>query len=242
MERVRILAKMIDHSLLHPTLTDEQLGEGCRLALHYDTASVCIKPYAVPLAAALLKGSDVHIGTVVGFPHGNSTIEMKASETSEACKCGAAEIDMVINIGKALSGDWDYVAREISCVHSAARKGGSILKVIFENDFLEQSHIIRLCGICSDIGVEYVKTSTGFGFVKQENGMYSYRGATIEHLKLMRMHSSPLVKVKAAGGVRSLDDLLIVRAAGAVRVGATATAAILDEAERRVASGEEFTI
>jgi len=242
MKRVRILAKMIDHSLLHPTLTDEQLEEGCRLALHYDTASVCIKPYAVPIAAGLLKDSDVFVGAVVGFPHGNSTIELKAAETSKACEDGAVEIDMVINIGKALSGDWDYAAREISAVHTAAREGGSILKVIFENDFLEQNHIIRLCRICSDIGAEYVKTSTGFGFVKQENGMYSYRGATIEHLKLMRQHSSPRVNVKAAGGVRSLEDLLAVRAAGAVRVGATATAAILDEAERRVESGEDFTI
>lgn len=242
MERVKILAKMIDHSLLHPTLTDGDLEEGCRLALRYETASVCIKPYAVPLAAEMLKGSDVLVGTVVGFPHGSSTSEIKAAETSKACSDGAVEVDMVINIGKALSGDWDYLAREISSVQSAAREDGSILKVIFENDFLEQSHIIRLCGICSDIGAEYVKTSTGFGFVKRENGTYSYRGATIEHLKLMRQNSSPRVEVKAAGGVRSLDDLLAVRAAGAVRVGATATAAILDEAKRRVESGEDFTI
>lgn len=234
------LAKMIDHSLLHPTMTDQTLREGCELALKYDTASVCIKPYAIPLACSILEGSDVLVGTVIGFPHGNSATATKVAEAKHAAQAGAAEVDMVINIGKALGEDWSYVKNEISAINEATVGEGAILKVIFENDFLANEHIIRLCEICGEIGTAFVKTSSGYGFVKQENGMYSYKGATLEHLKLMRENSPETVQVKAAGGVRTLKDLVTVRMLGVSRVGATATAAMLDEASERLNNGERL--
>lgn len=236
---IRELAKMIDHSLLHPTLTDEELRAGCAVALQYNVASVCIKPYAVPLAKALLAGSDpsadaVLVGTVIGFPAGHSTIALKVAETVQACRDGAVEIDMVINIGKALGGDWTYVRDEIRAVHDACRASGAILKVIFETDYLPTDDlIIRLCQICTEVGVEFVKTSTGYGFVKGADGRYGYQGATIPHLQLMLDHVGPGVRVKAAGGVRTLDGLLQVKEMGVSRLGASATVAIMDEAYRR---------
>ena len=234
MDKVTELAKMIDHSLLHPTMTDEQLKAGCELAIKYDTASVCIKPYAVKQAVAWLRGSDVKVGTVIGFPHGNSSIAIKAAETEEACRDGAVEIDMVVNIGKVLGEDWDYVGKEIAAVLKACRKHEALLKVIFENDFLpEDKYKISLCRICNDLGVDFIKTSTGYGFAKSDDGSYSYRGATDSDLKLMRANAHPNVQVKAAGGVRTLDDVLRVKRLGVTRVGATATAAILDEARSR---------
>jgi deoxyribose-phosphate aldolase len=233
------LAKMIDHSLLHPTMTDAEVRAGCELARRYDVATACVKPYSIGLARQVLAGSDVGVCSVIGFPHGNSTTAIKVDETEAAVKEGATEIDMVINVGKALGSDWDYVRAEIKAINSAA----PLLKVIFENDYLQESHIIRLCEICSEIGVAFAKTSTGYGFVKQENGMYSYRGATIPHLKLMRKHCAPSVQIKAAGGVRTLDDLLLVASLGVSRIGATATAAILDEAKKRgIAGGEGKTL
>lgn len=225
---LRDLAKMIDHSLLHPTMTDEEIRSGCELARKYDVATACVKPYSVALAKEALAGSDVGVCAVIGFPHGNSTTAIKVKETEAAVKDGATEIDMVINVGKALGGDWNYVRDEIKAINDAC----DILKVIFENDYLQDAHIIRLCEMCSEIGVAFAKTSSGYGFVKQANGMYSYKGATVEHLKLMRKHCAPSVQIKAAGGVRTLDDLLLVRSLGVTRIGATATAAILDEAAR----------
>jgi len=231
---LRELAKMIDHSLLHPTLTDAELREGCELALKYDVASVCIKPYAVPGAVALLAGSDVLVGTVIGFPHGNSAMAIKVAETLQACRDGAVEIDMVVNIGKVLSEDWDYVKTEIEAVNDACLANGAILKVIFENDFLPQdSHKIRLCELCTEVGAAFVKTSTGYGFVKGGDGKYSYEGATEYDLRLMLDHVGPGVKVKAAGGVRTLDGLLKVKEMGVARLGASATATILEDAYRR---------
>lgn len=231
---IRELAKMIDHSLLHPTLTDDELREGCELARKYDVASVCIKPYAVPLAVDLLAGTDVLVGTVIGFPHGNSATNIKVAETEQACRDGAVEIDMVVNIGKVLGTDWAYVTEEIRAVHAVCTSHGAILKVIFENDFLpEDSNKIRLCEICTEVGVEFVKTSTGYGFVKGSDGKYSYEGATEHDLKLMLAHVGPGVKVKAAGGVRTLDGLLKVKELGVARLGASATAAILEDAYRR---------
>ena len=235
------LAKMIDHSLLHPTMTDEVLARECAVAVRYDVASVCIKPYAIPLAVKALEGSDVLVGTVIGFPHGNSSTALKTAEAAAAADEGAVEIDMVINIGKALGGDWDYVADEIAAVNDAVVGRGAILKVIFENDFLEDGHIIELCRLCSRAGAAFVKTSTGYGFVKQENGMYSYDGATAPHLRLMREHADPEVQVKAAGGVRTLKDLVFVQSLGVTRVGATATAAMLDEARTRLDAGENLS-
>jgi deoxyribose-phosphate aldolase len=230
---LRDLAKMIDHSLLHPTMTDNDIRKGCLLARDYDVATACVKPYSIPLAMEVLRGSDVGVCPVIGFPHGNSTTKIKVMEAEAAAREGGAEIDMVINIGKALGGDWNYVAAEIQAVEDVVVGNQAILKVIFENDYLPDPDIIRLCEICSGIGVAFVKTSTGYGFVKQENGMYSYRGATAHHLGLMRRHCSPAVQIKAAGGVRTLDDLLQAREAGASRVGATATQIILEEAKRR---------
>ncbi len=224
----REIAKMIDHSLLHPTMDDEALREGCELAAKYNVASVCIKPYAVKMAAELLKGSDVMVGTVIGFPHGNSTTRIKVLETEQAIADGAVEIDMVVNIGKVLGEDWAYVEAEIRAIHEVCDKKGAALKVIFENDFLpEDKYKARLCEICSLIGVAFVKTSTGYGFVKQPDGSYTYKGATEHDLKLMRQHAAPGVEVKAAGGVRTLEDTLRVRALGVTRIGATATEAIL---------------
>lgn len=231
---VKALAKMIDHSLLHPTMTEKDLREGCELAKAYDAASVCIKPYAVAQAVEWLKGSDVMVGTVIGFPQGNSTIAIKVAETAQACKDGAVEIDMVVNVGKVLGEDWDYVTEEIKAVADMTHSHGAVLKVIFENDFLPaDKYKIRLCEICSELKVGFVKTSTGYGMVKGSDGKYGYQGATEHDLKLMRKHSAPTVEVKAAGGVRTLDDLLKVRALGVTRVGATATAAMLDAAAER---------
>jgi deoxyribose-phosphate aldolase len=230
------MAKMIDHSLLHPTMTDSELEEGCRLAAKYQVASVCIKPYAVKRAAELLAGTGVQVGAVVGFPHGGSTTEVKRFETEVACKDGATEIDMVINIGKALSGDWEYVAHDIRTVVEEAHKHGAIVKVIFENDYMPDDEIkVRLCHLCEEVNADFVKTSTGYGFVKGSDGKYSYKGATEHDLKLMRASCSPKVQVKAAGGVRDLDALIHCRDLGVTRCGATATAAMLDEYRRRAA-------
>ncbi len=227
------LAKMIDHSLLHPTMTDADIRAGCALSLEYDVATACVKPYSIPLAAEVLAGSDVKVCAVIGFPHGNSTTAIKVAEAVAAFDAGAPEIDMVVNIGKVVGGDWDYVAAEIQAINAAVVGEGGILKVIFENDYLQDEHVIKLCEMCSEIGVAFVKTSTGYGFVKQDNGMYAYKGATDHHLKLMREHCPQRVQIKAAGGVRTLDDMLRVRAIGVTRIGATATKAILEEAKKR---------
>ena len=234
MNKITELAKMIDHSLLHPTITDEDLRNGCQLARAYNVATVCVKPYAVKQAVELLKGSNVLVCSVIGFPHGNSSISVKVYETEEACSDGALEIDMVVNTGKVLGSNWDYVEKEIASVVGVTKKYNAVLKVIFENDFLtEDTCKIKLCEICSKLRVEFVKTSTGYGFVKTHDGKYSYEGETEHDLILMRRHSAPDVQIKAAGGIRTLDDLLKVKALGVTRIGATATAAILEEAKKR---------
>jgi len=207
---LKTLAKMIDHSLLHPTMTDEIIEQGCNIAKKYSVATVCVKPYAVEMSAKLLKGSDV-----------------------KTCKLGATEIDMVVNIGKVLGGDFSYVEDEIKAVNAVCLKNKAILKVIFENDYLQDRHIIKLCEICAKVKPAFVKTSTGYGFVKQAGGMYNYKGATAEQLKLMRKHCPPEIQIKAAGGVRTLDDLLKVMELGVTRIGATATEVILEEAKKR---------
>jgi deoxyribose-phosphate aldolase len=233
------LAGMIDHSLLHPTMTDRDLEEGCRIAAEYRVASVCIKPYYVRRTAEILAGTGVAVCTVIGFPHGGSVTESKRYETELACRDGATEIDMVINIGKALSGDWDYVAADIRAVVEEAHRHGAIVKVIFENDYMPDDAIkVRLCQVCEAVNADYVKTSTGYGFVKGADGKYSYQGATEHDLKLMRANCSPRVQVKAAGGVRDLDALIRCRDLGCGRVGATATAVMLTEYRRRAALPE----
>ena len=231
---VKDLAKMIDHSILQPSHTDEDLLKQCEVALKYDVASVCVKPYAVRTAVEKLSGSSVKVGCVIGFPHGNSSTAVKAFEAEQACRDGATEIDMVINIGKALGGDWDYVENEIMLVTDMCHLNNAIVKVIFETDFVTKTEDkIHLCEICTQAGADFVKTSTGYGFVKQPNGDFNYKGATLADVELMRKHSGPAVQVKCAGGVRTLDDLLKMRAAGATRSGATATEAILTDAVKR---------
>ncbi|NSW94000.1 MAG: deoxyribose-phosphate aldolase [Bacteroidales bacterium] len=234
MSKVRELAKMIDHSILQPTMTDEDLLRECKTAMKYNVASVCVKPYAVKQAVEILKGSDVMAGCVIGFPHGNSSTKVKVFEAEQACRDGAVELDMVINIGKALGGDWDYVENEIRAVTEICHRNTAIVKVIFETDYVTRKEDkIRLCEICTGAGADFVKTSTGYGFVKQSDGSYNYTGATVEDVKLMRKYCGPKVQVKCAGGVRTLDDLLKMKEAGASRSGATTTSAILEEAMKR---------
>lgn len=227
------LAKMIDHSLLHPALTDKDILIGCELARSWDTATVCVKPYAIETAVHALEGSDVAVCTVSAFPHGNTSINMKVAESADSARRGAEEVDMVVNIGKVLSLEWAYIEEEISRVNEAVMAEGALLKVIFENDFLEDEHIIQLSRIGSKAEVAFLKTSTGFGFKKHSDGTYQYKGALDEHLKLMLENAGDGVQVKGAGALRTLDDLLRVRELGVTRIGATATEAILSEARLR---------
>jgi deoxyribose-phosphate aldolase len=234
MSKVSELAKMIDHSILQPFYTDQDLVKQCEVAKKYNVASVCVKPYSVKKAADLLKDTDVAVGCVIGFPHGNSSIPVKTFEAEQACKDGATEIDMVVNIGKVLSGDWHYVENEISAVTSMCHKNKAIIKVIFETDYITSAEDkIKLCEVCTKAGADFVKTSTGYGFVKQKDGNYNYTGATVEDIELMKKNVGPKVQVKSAGGVRTLDDLLKMKEAGASRSGASATEAMLDEAIKR---------
>ena len=219
-----LIARRIDHSLLGPTLTDRELEEGCKLAAKYGVASVCIKPYAVDLAARLLRGSKVAVGTTVGFPHGGHATAVKVFESQKAMDDGATELDMVINIGQAIGEEWDAVAADIAAVTKAAHDRGAIVKVIFENCFLNDSQKARLCQICGEVGADYVKTSTGYGT----------GGATHEDLVLMRKFSPPHVKLKAAGGVRTLDQAIAAVELGCDRFGASKTAEILDELRSRL--------
>lgn len=221
----RDIAKMIDHSLLQQQLTDAELDAGCRLAREYDVGSVCIKPYAVKRAAEILAGSSVGVGTTIGFPHGGHVTAIKVAEAEQAMRDGAVELDMVVNIGKVLSGDWGSVADDIRAVVDSAHAKKAIVKVIFENCFLADEHKIKLCEICGEVRADFVKTSTGYGAT----------GATTEDLTLMRKHAPSHVQVKAAGGVRNFERLLEVRALGVTRVGATATKAILEECKMRLA-------
>jgi deoxyribose-phosphate aldolase len=235
------LSKMIDHALLSPALTDQELEDGCRLAIRYQVASVCVKPYAVPHASQILAQTNVLVSCVVGFPHGNTTTASKRYETEQACQNGAAEIDMVINVGKALSGDWDYVENEIRVVSDETHRHGAKIKVILETDYLAQGGAglsaeqlkRNLCQISERAGADWVKTSTGYGFVKQPDGNLRSIGATEQDLRLMRESVSEGVQVKASGGIRDLDGLIRVRDLGATRCGTSATVAILDEYHRR---------
>lgn len=219
------VAKRIDHSLLGPTLTDGDLEIGCRMASSYNIASVCIKPHAVRMAARVLMGTDVRVGTTVGFPHGANATSVKVYETKRAIDDGATELDMVVNIGWVLGAQWAHVHDEIADVVKAAHAQGAIVKVIFENCYLSPADIVRLCKICGEVDADYIKTSTGYG-----SG-----GATHEDLKLMRDAAPPKVKLKAAGGVRTLDQALAVAQLGCDRIGASRTSEILDELKARLA-------
>ncbi len=216
------LAKTIDHSLLRPELTEAEVIAGCELAKKYNVASVCVKPYHVPLAKKQLEGTQVAVGTVVGFPHGSNTTETKVAEANQAIAEGATELDMVINIGELRSGHANYVKRDIQAVVDAA-KDKALVKVILENAYLTDEEKVLGCKLVEEAGADFVKTSTGF----------APGGATIEDLKLMRASVSSKVQVKAAGGVRTLDAILDVIDVGVTRVGATATAVILDDFQKR---------
>ena len=217
------LAKVIDHSLLRPELTEQEVIDGCKLAAHYNTATVCVKPCHVRLAADALRGTDVKTSTVVGFPHGSNLTATKVAEAQSAMDDGALELDMVLNIGALRSGQADFVRADIQTVCEAAHTRGVKVKVIFENAYLNDDQKILACQLCEQAGADWVKTSTGF----------APSGATLEDLRLMRANVSEKVQVKAAGGVRTLDAILAVIDVGCTRCGATATAAILDEFERR---------
>ena len=215
----RDVAKTIDHSLLRPELDDEFVADGCRLAVRYDVASVCVRPVDVVRAAELLKGSEVAVGTVIGFPHGYNQTDTKVFEAHRALAEGATELDMVIDIGALKSGRDEDVQRDIAAIVDVAHASGAIVKVIFENHYLTDDEKVRACHASEAAGADFVKTSTGF----------AASGATHEDLALMRRSVSPHIGVKAAGGVRSLDALIAVMELGVTRVGATQTAAILDD-------------
>lgn len=237
MDIVHEIMKMVDHSLLGPGLTDEQLVAGCATAAKYHTASVCVKPYHVRMAAEALKGTDVAVGAVIGFPHGNATTGIKVAEAKQVLADGAVEVDMVVNIGKVLSEDWDYVRQEIKTLADLTHLNGAILKVIFENDLLpEDKFKIKLCEICSEVGADFVKTSTGYNYVKGKDGKYSYQGATLHDLKLMREHSAPEVQVKAAGKSGTLEAVLKIREIGVTRTGTAQTAKLYEDAVRTLRS------
>jgi deoxyribose-phosphate aldolase len=221
------IAKMIDHSLLNPTMTVEVLEQGIATALKYDVASVCILPYYLKRCGELLKGSAVKASTTIGFPHGGHTTAVKLAEARQALDDGGEELDIVVNISKVLSGDWDYVRAEIKALVDLVHARGQKTKIIFENCYLNDAQKITLCGICGDCRADWVKTSTGYGT----------GGATMDDLKLMRQHSPPHVQVKAAGGIRDLDAALAVRAVGVTRFGCTRTVEVLEECQRRLAAG-----
>jgi deoxyribose-phosphate aldolase len=223
----RDIAKTIDHSLLRPELDDAFVEDGCRLAAEYDVASVCVRPVDVVRARAILDGTDVKVGTVIGFPHGSSTTATKVFEARTALANGASELDMVIDIGALKSGRDADVGADIAAVVEVAHAGGAIVKVIFENHYLTDDEIVRACHLTEAAGAEFVKTSTGF----------AASGATHHDLALMRRSVSDHVQVKAAGGVRTLDALIEVMNLGVTRVGATATKTIIDDFRARRAGG-----
>jgi deoxyribose-phosphate aldolase len=218
------VAGMIDHSLLNPTLTVDELEQGCRLARAYGVASVCILPYYLARCAELLRGSEVKASTTIGFPHGGHATAIKVAEAERALADGGQELDMVVNISAVRSGNWSYVRDDIGAVIAVTHAAHQRVKVIFENCYLDNAQKIRLCEISSELEADWVKTSTGYG-----SG-----GATMEDLALMRKHAAAGVQVKAAGGVRDLDTLLKVRALGVTRCGASRTAAMLDECRSRL--------
>jgi deoxyribose-phosphate aldolase len=223
------IAKRIDHSLLGPTLTKSDLEAGCRLAAEYQVASVCIKPYAVALAKKILQGSGVAVGTTIGFPHGGHCTATKVFESKQAMSDGATELDMVINIGQALGGEWRAVSDDIEAVTEVAHRGGAIVKVIFENCYLNDEQKTKLCALCGEHRAEFVKTSTGYGT----------GGSTDADLILMRNAAPKHVKLKAAGGVRDLEGAIRVAELGCDRIGASQTAAILDALKARLAGQAE---
>lgn len=232
---VLAVAKLLDHAVLQPTNGPSDTLKGCELAAKYQIAALCVKPCFLPITAKALKGSGVAPCAVTGFPHGNSSTAVKVFESQEAIAAGATEIDTVLNNGFVAEGLWSDLAAEISAIQHACAEGGAILKVIFETDFLQPEQIRKCTEICVDAGVAYVKTSTGFGYVKQPDGGFNYRGATEEAVRIMKEICGERCGVKASGGIRTLDEVLKFRDLGCTRIGVGATAAILAEAEQRFA-------
>jgi deoxyribose-phosphate aldolase len=233
-KRLANIAAVIDHAILQPALTEADMERELRFAAGAGAAAVFIKPYAVSLAAEVLKGSATAVGTVAGFPQGCTPTDVKVHETHLYCARGATEIDMVVPPGKVLGEEWGYVEQEIGRMRAATHQHGAVLKVIFETDYVrEREHLRVLCRICSECGVDYVKTSTGFAFTRHGDGSHASDGARDEDIMLMRRHSDPQVKVKAAGGIRTLQRLLHLRSLGADRIGSSSTAAILNEARQQ---------
>ncbi len=233
MIKVHEIAKMIDHSLLHPTLSEKELIDGCKLAAKYDVASVCVKPYHVALATKELQGTDVLVGAVIGFPHGNSTLEIKLAESEQVIRDGATEVDMVVNLAKVIDEDWDFLEKEIGTVTDLCHHRNAVIKVIFAVDLIQDMHIIKLCEICSKVKADFVKTSTGYNYIKTGDGKFTYYGATDHVLKLMRKHSAPAVQVKAAGGIRTLEAFIRVREMGITRVGTGQTESVVLAARKK---------
>ena len=221
----RDIAKTIDHSLLRPELDDGFIEAGCRLAAKYDVASVCCRPADIARAAELLRGTDVHVGSTIGFPHGNHATEVKVFEARRALADGATELDMVIQIGALKSGRDADVQADIEAVVQVGHSAGAIVKVIFENAYLTDDEKVRACRLSEAAGADFVKTSTGF----------APSGATHDDLRLMRANTSPHIQIKAAGGVRTLDALLAVMELGVTRIGATATETIIEDFRARKA-------
>jgi len=222
------IAKMLDHSTLQPFLTEEDIRKGCELALKYDCASVCARPCDVPILAEMLKDSDVKVCTVIGFPHGSHETAIKVAEAKLALEEGCQELDMVLNIGKMIRGDHDYVKSEIQQIAELAHANGAIVKVILETCYLTDEQKKIACRLSEEAGADFVKTSTGYGS----------KGCTIDDLKLMRAAVSDKVRVKGSGCIRDLDTVLSARAVGASRCGVSATAKIMEEAEARYAEGK----
>ncbi len=230
---VKTISKMIDHSLLAQTLTEAQMVEGCKVAIDCDAASVCVKPYHVARATEELGGSDVLVGAVIGFPHGNNTLEIKIAETIQVIEDGAVEVDMVVNLAAVAEKNWAFVEKEIKAITVLCHQNDAIVKVIFAVDLIKDEDIIKLCEICTKVKADFVKTSTGYNFVKTEDGQfYTYSGASDHVMKLMRKHSGPEVRTKAAGCIRGLKGFLNVLAMGGSRVGTGQTIAIVEEAKK----------
>lgn len=229
MEKIKAqdIADMIDHSLLNPTFTLDEIKKGCEIAREYKCKTVCLRPCDVEFASGILKGSDVLITTVIGFPHGSNLTEVKVFETEKAIEQGCTEIDVVLNIGRLLSGDYDFVEKDLKSVVDAAHAHNVVVKVIFENAYLNDEQKLKACEICTRVGADFTKTSTG----------YAPGGATIHDLKLMRANTAPNMQVKAAGGVRKLDDALMVKAVGGTRFGCTRTESMIADARDREAAG-----
>lgn len=226
MDTYLTIAKSIDHSVLAPSLTDREIEEACALGLHCDVASVCVIPHYLGRLANLLRGSTVKPSTTIGFPHGGHTTRAKLAETEGALEDGAEEVDVVVNIGKVLSDDFAYVEHELGALTRLVHERGRIIKVIFETAYLDDARKKALCSIVGKVGADYAKTSTGFG----------PSGATPADIELLRAHCPPAVAIKASGGIRDLDAVLLLRARGATRIGTSRTREILDEWRRRSAT------